>query len=260
MPLAPQSEYTLAELSEEIGRRVAAAGLAPLDGRVSAVPDGRTLRYYTSVGLLDRPLEVRDRQARYGERHVLQALAIKALQAGGQSLAAIQAALSGLGDDELAEVATSGARRRTAVSRFWAAAPVSGTDPDHGQVEDADAHMAATSPTSSRRSATGAPAPPAPVAAGKPDDTRRPATRAAARSDQPGRDPAGSSLPPQAHLHTTVRLATGVTLVLDGSWSARRVRSVLAALEPCLDAVTAMAVDPNDPLNGPTGPDIEEHA
>lgn len=160
MPLAPQSEYTLAELSEEIGRRVAAAGLAPLDGRVSAVPDGRTLRYYTSVGLLDRPLEVRDRQARYGERHVLQALAIKALQAGGQSLAAIQAALSGLGDDELAEVATSGARRRTAVSRFWAAAPVSGTDPDHGQVEDADAHMAATSPTSSRRSATGAPAPP----------------------------------------------------------------------------------------------------
>ena len=100
--------YTLAELSDEVGRRLACSGVSPASARVSPLPDGRTLRYYTTLGLLDRPLEVRDRQARYSERHVLQALAIKALQSAGHSLAVIQVALAGLDERELAAVAAGG--------------------------------------------------------------------------------------------------------------------------------------------------------
>ena len=70
----------LDDLSDRIERELGARGLlgAAADARVSAAPDARTVRYYTTLGLLDRP-RIEGRQARYGERHVLQLLAIKAL-------------------------------------------------------------------------------------------------------------------------------------------------------------------------------------
>ncbi|HWT85302.1 MAG TPA: MerR family transcriptional regulator, partial [Myxococcales bacterium] len=72
----------LDELSTRVAGELAERGLhgAAADGRVSAAPDSRTVRYYTTLGLLDRPT-IEARQARYGERHLLQLLAIKALQA-----------------------------------------------------------------------------------------------------------------------------------------------------------------------------------
>ena len=70
------------------------------DGRVTAAPDPRTIRYYTTLGLLDRPRIV-DREARYGWRQVLQLLAIKTLQHDGHGLAAIQQRLYGLTEAEL---------------------------------------------------------------------------------------------------------------------------------------------------------------
>ncbi len=73
------------------------------DQRIQAVPDGRTLRFYQSTGLLDRPSRYDGRTARYGRRHLLQLLAIRAQQSAGQSLAQIQASLAGATDDELAE-------------------------------------------------------------------------------------------------------------------------------------------------------------
>lgn len=74
------------------------------DQRIQSVPDGRTLRFYQSTGLLDRPLRYDGRVARYGRRHLLQLLAIRALQVRGQSLAQIQAALAGSPDSELTRV------------------------------------------------------------------------------------------------------------------------------------------------------------
>ena len=92
----------LPELAAEVTRLLADRGLlaAQSDRRVSAAPDPRTVRYYTTLGLLDPPA-IRDRQARYGGRHVLQLAAIKALQAAGLSLGAIQERLYGLSDAEL---------------------------------------------------------------------------------------------------------------------------------------------------------------
>ena len=73
------------------------------DGRVSPVPDARTVRYYTTLGLVDRPRIV-DREARYGQRHVLQLAAIKRMQADGARLADVQRRLYGRSDAELQAV------------------------------------------------------------------------------------------------------------------------------------------------------------
>src|SRR5207244_1724793 len=74
-------------------------------GRVREVPDRRTVRYYTTLGLIDRPAEVRGRTALYSTRHLLQLVAIKRLQARGLPLAEIQSRLVGQTDAALRELA-----------------------------------------------------------------------------------------------------------------------------------------------------------
>jgi DNA-binding transcriptional MerR regulator len=94
--------FTLSELAAEASQLLAARGLlgAQSDGRVSPAPDARTVRYDTTRGLLDPPA-IRDRQAAYGRRHLLQLAAVKALQAAGLTLGAIQERLYGRSDAEL---------------------------------------------------------------------------------------------------------------------------------------------------------------
>src|SRR5438270_13086658 len=96
---------SLEALSSEVAVQLAELGLlgAAPDARVSAAPDARTVRYYTTLGLLDRP-RIENRQARYGERHLLQLLAIKALQAFDLPLAEIQRRLYARSDAELAQL------------------------------------------------------------------------------------------------------------------------------------------------------------
>jgi len=108
---------TLEDLSAEVSRLLREHGLASAayDGRVSPLPDARTIRYYTTLGLLDRPL-IAGRQARYGRRHVLQLMAVKALQAAGLPLADIQGRLYGKSDAEL-ESMMAGIPRRGAALR-----------------------------------------------------------------------------------------------------------------------------------------------
>lgn len=105
---------------------------APRNGQVRAVPNTRSIRYYTTLGLLDRPADMRGRTALYTSRHLMQIVAIKRLQAEGKTLADIQASLGGIDDDELARIAriprvSTAPRRRGRArgrdSRFWAAAP-----------------------------------------------------------------------------------------------------------------------------------------
>ncbi|WP_254512917.1 helix-turn-helix domain-containing protein [Anatilimnocola floriformis] len=78
---------------------------ADLSGRVRAVPDARTIRYYTTIGLLDRATEMRGRTAYYGRRHVLQLVAIKQLQATGMSLEQVQQKLAGVTTRKLTDIA-----------------------------------------------------------------------------------------------------------------------------------------------------------
>lgn len=73
--------------------------------RIRAIPDVRTIRYYTTLGLIDRPAELRGRTAFYSRRHVEQLVAIKRLQAEGLTLADIQQKLLGLSATKLAQLA-----------------------------------------------------------------------------------------------------------------------------------------------------------
>lgn len=102
MVVQEHDAYTLDELLAEVARLVSALGLvgSQKDNRVSQLPDVRTVRYYTSLGLLDRPQLV-GRQGMYGRRHVLQLLAIKAMQSLSLPLQEIQTRLYGLSDTEL---------------------------------------------------------------------------------------------------------------------------------------------------------------
>jgi len=134
--------WTIDELSGAVADALAAGYVGPPNGRVRDVPDRRTIRYYTTLGLIDRPAEMRGRTAFYGRRHLLQLVAIKKLQARGQSLAEVQRALAGQTDTVLAQVAglddlgrEGGCERAPERARrvFWREEPVA-----HGLQEPED--------------------------------------------------------------------------------------------------------------------------
>jgi hypothetical protein len=79
------------ELVERVREALAAEYPGAPNGRVRDVPDRRAIRWYTTIGLIDRPLGMRGRTALYGPRHLQQLVAIKRRQAEGRSLAQIQA-------------------------------------------------------------------------------------------------------------------------------------------------------------------------
>ena len=98
--------WTIDELGERVTGALEEAGYAGVaSGRVRDVPDLRTIRYYTTLGLLDRPAGYRGRTALYGPRHLRQIVAIKTLQAEGLTLAEVQSRVAGATDSALASVA-----------------------------------------------------------------------------------------------------------------------------------------------------------
>jgi hypothetical protein len=126
------------ELTERAAQTLAATppaddgtppGPARANGRIREVPNERLVRWYVTVGLVDPPLSRRGRVAQYGQRHLLQLVAVKRRQAEGRSLAEIQAELAGATDEALAAVARVPDARPgpealpAAPARFWARRP-----------------------------------------------------------------------------------------------------------------------------------------
>jgi DNA-binding transcriptional MerR regulator len=97
--------WNLDELAERVDAALAVDYRGQPSGRVRAVPDRRAIRWYTTIGLIDRPVAYRGRTALYGPRHLLQLVAVKRLQAKGLPLVAIQQELAGATDTQLAQVA-----------------------------------------------------------------------------------------------------------------------------------------------------------
>ncbi|HMG53214.1 MAG TPA: MerR family transcriptional regulator [Kofleriaceae bacterium] len=142
--------WTLPELVAEVATRIAALP-APRNGQVRAIPDERTVRYYATLGLLDRPSVMRGRTALYGQRHAAQVVAIKRLQTMGRSLSDIQQLWSTLDDATLARmsgVALPAAGKPAVRAEFWKRAPV----------------QLAAEPAAPPAPAVAPPAPPAPFA------------------------------------------------------------------------------------------------
>lgn len=135
--------WTLGELAERVETALADYP-GQVNGRVRAVPDRRAIRWYTTIGLVDRPAEMRGRTALYSRRHLLQLVAIKRRQAQGHTLAQIQAELAGATDESLQPIAaltadppqpTAETPQPTAEtlqpsrSRFWTDRPMPTADP-----------------------------------------------------------------------------------------------------------------------------------
>jgi DNA-binding transcriptional MerR regulator len=104
---------SLEGLSGQVEQMLREKGLldAQADGRVSQAPDARTIRYYGTLGLVDRP-RILDREARYTRRHALQLAAIKALQAQGLPLSEVQSRLYGRSNSELENLLETASQER----------------------------------------------------------------------------------------------------------------------------------------------------
>lgn len=96
--------WTIEQLPDRVAELLVEDYSGQQNGRVRELPNGRTIRWYTTIGLVDRPIS-RGRTALYGPRHVLQLAAVKRLQAAGRTLAEIQQELVGVTDGRLAELA-----------------------------------------------------------------------------------------------------------------------------------------------------------
>lgn len=163
--------WTIAELTDHVAGVLSDKDAGQANGRVREVPDARTIRWYQTTGLVDRP-GMRGRTASYGQRHLLQLLAIKRLQGQGEPLASIQARIAGASDKELAEIADlpldtdlppgvhvdvqTPDRHTAARTRFW-----SGMAARHAPAPGRDAATSGTTGHSSDQGRT--PAPPAAI-------------------------------------------------------------------------------------------------
>ncbi len=114
--------WTLTELVERAEQALRAGDVHATNARITAMPDARVIRWYSTIGLVDRPCGMRGRTALYHERHLLQLVAIKRRQSQGRALAHIQAELANATDDYLRQVAAIGETTAGDISAGGAAA------------------------------------------------------------------------------------------------------------------------------------------
>jgi DNA-binding transcriptional MerR regulator len=122
--------WTLDELVAKAAELLSVASVGQGSGRVRETPDRRTVRYYTTLGLLDRPSEFRGRVGLYGTRQLWQLMAIKRLQSRGEPLLEIQQRLLNATDAELRRIAApvrsvhaSSKRESPWAKSFWLEQP-----------------------------------------------------------------------------------------------------------------------------------------
>jgi DNA-binding transcriptional MerR regulator len=249
-----EPRWTLDELAERVDTALAVDYSGQPSGRVRAVPDRRAIRWYTTIGLVDRPVAHRGRTALYGPRHLLQLVAVKRLQARGLPLVAIQQELAGATDTQLARVARlpEGVTPDPALS-------ASGGDGLSGKGQAgsgmaARSGAAAASPPAAPASRAAAAAPPARGKARRAGFWReRPAafTIAADAATLTGpTEPTGSTDPvdyaPGAATLRGMRLGDGATLLLEPGreLGAEDVRAVLEAAGPLLAVLRERGLGP----------------
>jgi hypothetical protein len=223
---------------------LAADGVQAPNGRVTPLPDRRVVRWYTTIGLVDRPLAFRGRTALYGARHLLQVVAVKRRQAAGRSLAEIQAELAGATDATLHRVAQvpGGLLAGGAGGGAAAGAAVSNVDNPMGTVSGAASGL--TSGTALGAASDSADAVRRRFWAERPAQVLPPASV---------ETPSASVAVPGAELPTdlatplyAVPLHAGVTLLLRGQPDPDDIPAVYAAARPLLDllAVRGLLGDP----------------
>ncbi|OHV39344.1 hypothetical protein BCD49_11730 [Pseudofrankia sp. EUN1h] len=212
---ADAGPWTLGELPSRVAALLAGNYEGQSSGRVGELPTERTVRWYATIGLVDRPVATRGRVALYGPRHVLQLAAIKKLQSEGRSLAEIQQRLLGASDPQLTELVGAPRPVRASMAVPPAAAPA------EFWKRGAPRRPAARPPTSVAASAS-APGP----------------------APGPGPGPAGAGA---ATAVPAIRLGDTVTLVLGAAArtpDADELDAIAAAAVPLLDLLVRLGLAP----------------
>ena len=221
---------------DELMRRVA---LALRSSPGARPPDARAVRWYASIGLVDRPVGGRGRGARYGVRHLRQLVAVRRLQADGWSLADIQGRLAGADDDTLSELAALPEQVDAVAAEPVHVEPVH-VEPVHA--EPVHAEPVHAEPVHAEPEAV--PGPP----------------RAASRADlqfwRPGSEAvvALERAPHELRAVGAVELAAGVVLVLPRRPSATELPALAAAAEPLVAALIAFGLVARPSSTVPGGP------
>jgi DNA-binding transcriptional MerR regulator len=240
--------WSMTELAERVAQALTADGVRAPNGRIREVPDPRAIRWYATIGLVDRPRMGRQRAGRYTARHLLQVVAVKRRQAEGRSLAEIQAELAGATDHTLRAVAqvpdallqtAPTDHRAPARPRFWTApapAPAQSAVPVAAALDAAESHAAPRDTT----------APDARTAVPKSDDA----------SDRTPSDRTPSDRTPSdggAAVRYLIALPGGVTLALPAAPTPADLVAVHAAAAPLLDLLAHRGLTtPPDPQTKPT--------
>ncbi|MBI4868621.1 MAG: MerR family transcriptional regulator [Candidatus Wallbacteria bacterium] len=222
--------WRLEQLTRVATRVLEHEGLAGDSRRVRWMPDARTARYYTTVGLLDRPAGFEGRTALYGLRHLLQLVAIKRLQASGASLEEVQRRLAGLPQTELECLAQVPAG-------LLADASAEGTGDAAPKRRPETATLLGAGAVAPRREANLAP-----------DDATSISPPAPARRfwSQPQSAPRPTALAPDARPLTAVAVSERLTLLLElpaGRLDPASLARLRAAAAPLIELVGTMADD-----------------
>jgi len=258
--MEPTASWTLDGLTRRVADALSVDYDGQASGRVRDVPDQRVIRWYTTLGLVDRPAAMRGRTALYGPRHLRQLVAIKRLQARGLSLAAVQAELAGASEADLEQIA------QVPLTPAVAAFEPGGPEPARPEAPDAGRPApGATAPSSTADGqVTTGPRPAETGGAGRRFWAAPPAAPPPAAAVSPRGVPAWPRRPsrpparPAAHLQG-VRLGDEATLLI----GARRpvddddVRALRAAARPLLEALHARGLAGQGHEPGPGGPDNE---
>jgi hypothetical protein len=191
--------WTIAELAARVADALGDGYAGPPNGRVRDLPDARAIRWYATIGLVDRPAAMRGRTALYGPRHLLQLVAVKRLQARGRTIAEIQQELAGAGGAAL---------------RAIAEVPDALLDPAAAPTPAPAEPGAAETPARSARFWTERPAAPPPPAPPEAD-------------------------PPPPRLLTGVPMGGGAVLLLPAAPDPDDLRAITAAAGPLLDLLSA---------------------
>lgn len=251
--------WTLDELTGRVAEALADGYPGAPSARVRDLPDARTVRWYTTRGLVDPPLAMRGRQALYGQRHLLQLVALKRRQAAGAPLAVIQTELAGLPDAALAVIAAlppSPAGPRSGPVPGPVTGPVPGTPAGGSRVRfwAAPAHPITPVAPAVSAASPDLPAPsPEPLATAPSNaavnGTRNTVAINRARNVD-GRSADGESADERLERLHGIRLAPGVVLLLDADLAANAHLSDDAALRaaavPLLSLLGLLQGDPTN--------------
>ena len=154
----PDAAMSIDQAVERANALLAAATSPQPDGRVRPTLDGRTMRYYQTLGIVPPPRRAGGRRAVYRSTHLVRAVMTKLLQAGGARLGDVARSLASRSDQELwqqvGDLLQSGSMGTTDGPSGLPASVSSGT---RGQEP---AHLQQTPPAAARIAGAGAGADP----------------------------------------------------------------------------------------------------